>query len=312
MGRLTNTLSWSLSRQQMFGECRRQYYLHYYRSWGGWEDGAEPVARLTYRLKQIVNLDLWTGALLHRLIEGQLARLRRGFRPAANPLCEQARSLLNQEWRQSVEQRWRENPKHNVNLFEHYYGIEIGDQRRADLREKLFACLDHFCALPLLERLVAAEPNAWLAVEQLDTFLVDRVPVYVKLDCAVQLDGRTLIIDWKSGRASERDLAQIACYGLYAMQKWRTGFENLRTLLVYLLANETAEQPIGPEQALAMQERIVSGIQAMREVLADPIANVAREEDFPKTNQLHRCRRCNFHEICYGPGPIAPAGTSTD
>jgi hypothetical protein len=307
MRRLANTFSWSLSRQQMFDDCRRQYYLNYYGSWGGWEDGAEPLARLAYRLKQIVNLDLWIGDILHRLIEGQLARLRRGFRPAAGRLHEQARSLLNQEWQQSVERRWRESPKHNRNLFEHYYGIQISDARRAEIRGKLFTCLDRFCSLPLLERLIAADPGVWLAVEQLDTFLVDRVPVYVKLDCALRLDDRTLIVDWKSGRPAERDLAQVACYGLYSMQKWNVAFENLATQLVYLLTGEISEQSLSPEQALAMQERIVSSLHAMRELLADPAANTVREDNFPMTDQTHRCRRCNFHEICYGPGPITAA-----
>ena len=306
MARLSNTFSWSLSREQMFEECRRQYYLNYYGSWGGWDDGAGPAARLAYRLKQIVNLDMWIGDILHRLIEGQMARLRRGFLPEAGRLREQGRSLLNQEWRQSQEKRWRENAKQNRNLFEHYYGIAISDQRRMDIREKLFTCLDRFCALPLLKQLAAAEPAAWLAVEQLDTFLVDAVPVYVKLDSVMRLNGRTHIIDWKSGRRSDRDLAQIACYGLYAMQKWSVGFDNLCAMLVYLLSGETTEHTLAPEQALAMQERIVSSMEAMRRTLADPIANTAREEDFPKTDDSRRCRRCNFHEMCYGPGPIAP------
>jgi len=306
MARMINTFSWSLSRQQMFDECKRRYYLHYYRSWGGWEDSGEPAARLAYRLKQIVNLDMWIGDLLHRLLEGQLTRLRRGFRPAPQLLREQARSLLNQEWRQSVEQRWRENPKHNLNLFEHYYAIGVAEGRRAEIRDKLFSCLDHFCALPLLDRLVAAEPDAWLAVEQLDSFVVDCVPVYLKLDCVVRFEDRTFVIDWKSGRASERDLEQIACYGLYAMQKWSIGFDNLRTLLVYLLADETLEQTIAPEKALAMQERIVSSMASMRALLSDVAANVAREEDFAMTEDRRRCRRCNFHEMCFGPGPITP------
>jgi hypothetical protein len=306
MARLTNTFSWSLSRQQMFDECRRQYYLYYYRAWGGWEDGAEPAARLPYRLKQIVTLEMWIGDILHRLIQNHMTRLQRGFRPMAQPLREQARVILNQEWRQSLDQRWRENPKHNRNLFEHYYAIGISDERRTELRDRLFTCLDHFCALPLLDRLVAAEPDAWLAVEQLDTFLVDRVPVYTKIDCAARLGGQTLIIDWKSGRASDRDVQQVACYGLYAMQKWNVGFDGLRAMLVYLLENTVSEVPITADQALAMQERIVTGIQAMCEALADPAGNAAREEDFPMTDQRRRCRRCNFHEICYGPGPLLP------
>lgn len=310
MAQLVNTFSWSLSRQQMFDECRRRYFLHYYRSWGGWADDADPQSRLAYRLKQIVNLEMWIGDIVHRLIESQLTRLRSGYRPHPKPLCERARSLLNAEWQQSVDQLWRENPKHNRNLFEHHYGIEVDKERRVGLRERLFGCLQNFCALPLLERLVALEPAAWLSVEQFDTFAVDGVPVYVKLDCAVRLEGNTLIIDWKSGRPSEKDTEQVACYALYAMQKWGVKLEGLRAMPVYLLSNQADEKTITPEAALAMQETIVSGIAAMREVLADPAANTAREEDFPMTDQRRRCRRCNFHEICFGPGPITSGAIS--
>ena len=306
MGQLINTFSWSLSRQQMFEECRRRYFLHYYRAWGGWADDADPAARLAYRLKQMVTLEMWIGDIVHRLIESQLTRLRGGYRPHPKPLCERARSLLNAEWRQSTDRLWRENPKHNRNLFEHYYGVNVDKEKRASLRERLFVCLQNFCSLPLVERLLPLDPAGWLSVEQFDTFEVDRVPVYVKLDCAVRLDGRTLVIDWKTGRASDKDLDQVACYALYAMHKWGVKLEDLRVMPVYLLSNEAAERAVAPEDALAMQEKIVSGIHAMRECLADPAANTAREEDFPMTDQPRRCRRCNFHEICFGPGPIEP------
>lgn len=306
MSDLVNVFSWSLSRQQIFDECKRRYYLHYYGSWGGWKDDADPRARLAYRLKQMVNLETWIGDILHRLIESQLARMQRGFRPLVEPLRQRARSLLNLEWRQSVEQKWRENPKYNRNLFEHYYNIEVDRERRHQVRDRLFTCLENFCSLPLLERLLAIGRDNWLSVEAFDSFIVDSVPVYVKIDCAVRLGDEVVIIDWKSGRPSPRHADQAACYGLYAMQKWDVGLDRLRAVPVYLLTNETVEQAIAPEQALQMQERIVSSIQAMRAMLADPTANVAREEDFPPTDDTHLCRRCNFHEICHGPGPIEP------
>jgi hypothetical protein len=301
---LVNTFSWSLSRQQMFNDCRRQYYLNYYGAWGGWADEAPSPARLAYRLKQIVGLDVWVGDILHRVIESELAHVRRGFRPRAELLKERARSLLNLEWKQSIEQRWRENAKHNRNLFEHYYGMEVDKERRARLREKLFTCLDSFGSLPLLAQLAVAPPEAWITVEQLDTFVVDCVPVYVKIDCAVALDGLTWIIDWKSGKGSDRDAEQTFCYGLYAMQKWGTPLDRMRTLLAYLFLNETREEAVTAERALAMQERIVSGIHAMRGCLRDPAANVACEDDFPLTDNHRLCRRCCFHELCHGAGPI--------
>lgn len=301
MARFENTFSWSLSRQSTFDECLRRYYLQYYGSWGGWEDSAPAQARLAYQLKQMVNLEMWVGDIVHRLIESALGRLRTGYRPKPVALKERGRSLLNTEWKQSVDKRWRENAKHNRNLFEHYYNLEISPERRAGIRERLFNCLENFCAHPLVERLVSAEPGAWLAIEELDTFEVDRVPVFVKLDCAARLDGNTVIIDWKSGKPSDRDFDQVACYALYAMQKWKAKFDVIRAQLVYLLGNETKEESVAAEQALAMQEKIVSSIHAMRERLVDLAANKAREDDFPMTDNRRICARCNFHEICFGP-----------
>ena len=50
---LTNDFSWSRSRDNVFQECRRRYYLHYYGSWGGWQAEGDPRARLLYVLKRL-------------------------------------------------------------------------------------------------------------------------------------------------------------------------------------------------------------------------------------------------------------------
>ena len=51
MGTLVNELSWSVSRNSLFSECRRAYYYNYYGSWGGWEANTSATTRKFYILK---------------------------------------------------------------------------------------------------------------------------------------------------------------------------------------------------------------------------------------------------------------------
>jgi hypothetical protein len=62
---LRNELSWSHSRYETFRECLRRYFYHYYGSWGGWQDDADPLTRRLYILKQLKNRHLWAGGVVH-------------------------------------------------------------------------------------------------------------------------------------------------------------------------------------------------------------------------------------------------------
>ena len=52
---LTNDFSWSKSRHEKLAECKRAYYFHYYRSWGGWDAAAPKEAQGSLRqLRHII------------------------------------------------------------------------------------------------------------------------------------------------------------------------------------------------------------------------------------------------------------------
>ena len=66
---LTNDFSWSRSRDNVFSECKRRYFYHYYGAWGGWEAGATEDVRRLYVLKQLASRQMWGGRVVHDAIE---------------------------------------------------------------------------------------------------------------------------------------------------------------------------------------------------------------------------------------------------
>src|SRR5262249_35830694 len=98
---LTNDFSWSKSRHEKFQDCRRAYYLHYYGSWGGWEDGAHPELRQLWVLKKLANRFHWAGSVVHAVIKDALLEVRAGRRPDAGKAIARARFIMREDYKHS-------------------------------------------------------------------------------------------------------------------------------------------------------------------------------------------------------------------
>ena len=48
-----------------------------------------------------------------------------------------------------------------------------------------------------------------------------------------------------------------------------------------------------------LQRFIQKSATTMRGLLLDPVANVARLEDFPMVDRPQMCRRCNYRKLCF-------------
>src|SRR5690606_636933 len=114
--------------------------------WNGWSDNADPLSRLCYRLSKMQNLDMWAGSIVHDCIQGCLQRIRCGTDPmeSAAAMQEEAVNRLRQGWIQSKNEKWRTSPKWNLNLFSHYYGLEIPKSRTDQIKTKILTCLENF------------------------------------------------------------------------------------------------------------------------------------------------------------------------
>ncbi len=306
MGDLRNEFSWSWSRHTRFGDCRRAYYWNHSGSWGGWYREAEGEARLAYLLKQITGLAAWGGSVVHDVVETALHDLKWGRLVTVEALQKRARELMVRQWRESRSKEWEFDPKHRSNLFEHYYGDTSVDRRSVQMRDKIHRCLENFRRSGTYEELQAVPKRNWVAVEELERFPVDGVPVWVKIDCAYRREGsgQLVIVDWKTGKRSDMHRRQLECYALHAVRTMEgVNAEDIVLRPVYLDDGTETDLVVSQDDLEGLEALIRESMDAMRAPLVDLDGNVARLEDFPMVDDSSSCRWCNFRELC-GFGPL--------
>ncbi len=317
-----NDFSWSLSRDRVFRDCARKYYFAHYGMWGGWDRGADPRTREIYILKNLKTREMWAGAVVHEAVRRSL-RLLRDARPVlpVEEIVAITRAGMRAEWLASKRRRNRIDPKRHLGLLEHEYDLPVTRDEWRAVAARVERCLRRFYASPLYERLRDLGPDQWLEAEELRQFVLpigeERIRVWVQLDLAFRDgEGSVVIVDWKTGGSrdgAEDHRTQLTCYALYAMQAWRVGIDRVRLVEFHLHSGEAIHHEASQADIDAVRAFIQGSVLDMRSLLANPIENLAIEEDFPRTRDPARCVRCPFLRVCR-PGweAIAQRGVPKD
>jgi hypothetical protein len=332
---LERPFSWSASRHDSFATCRRRYYYAYY---AALED---PEIR---RLKRLSALPLWAGSVVHDAIE---AFLRANDRlPSPEDQEALIRSVVHSgmlaDWRTSegwTAERGQPSPEappgealptderpsggrsaaappsppraERFRLFEHEYGIPVEQEDKRIAVNTVMRSLKNFFRSGTLRRALEVRRERWLALEDLVSFHVDGVPVFVRMDLAYRdHDGRVVIVDWKTGRNEGRfGEVQVAGYALYAAEQgWVGEPDEISTELNYLVIPKAVRRSVDRKKVESARRFIQKSASNMKSLLLDPLANVARLEDFPMIERPQVCRRCNFRRLCFPP-PAGDRGT---
>lgn len=297
---LKNEFSWSKSRDQTFHECLRKYYFQYYGGWGGWLKDADARIRQIYALKHLQTRQMWAGDHAHLCIERLLGFMRRGAQPpaedeAVNKMIEDMRK----DFKDSRGGKYRQDPKRVCGLFEHEYTLEISSdvwKATADHAEK---CARNFYHAPVFQKLRELPATAWMEIEERATFQLDGLKVYVQLDCAFRDGDRVVIYDWKTGKTdAERNNIQLACYILYAIEKWKVTAEQVAAVDLYLTDGSEVSGQLNAEQLETVKDYIRDSADEMLFPLSDPEQNFAEEDSFDVTENESVCKHCNFLKVC--------------
>lgn len=310
---LKNELKWSHTRQRRWDTCRRLYYLAHYAHWGGWERSAPDLARRCYILTKMVNLPMFAGDVVHRVIEKILRDHRAGHARSVDAWLAECRSLLNQGWKESRERQWERDPKRCTNLFEHFHRLPVGEAEITRTRERVQVCLRNFLASEIWAQIRASDPRGWRALEELQSLDLDAFGLWVKIDFAFAgPDGACWLCDWKTGREEDEHRDQLLAYALHAHHSWGLPPERIRLVPVYLRENQTEVQSITAADLTAARRRILDACRAMAAACDDPELNTASMARFPMTDDRRECARCFFQSVCFveAEWPCrAPAGT---
>jgi len=307
---LTNDFSWSKSRHEKFTECRRAYYLHYYRSWGGWEPQADPSKRELWLLKRLSNRWTWGGSVVHAAIKGLLMTTRHGRTIDPQRFLDRVHNAMRWDFAQSRDRAyWQRRIRPEFNgLVEHEYKEPIPPEVWKQNWDNVRGALEWFLESRWLPLARTLEPNAWLEVDTMDfdksVFHLDGVKVFAVPDFAFMDQGVPRIVDWKTGQTREGYDDQVLGYALYLNHRYGLPLQGMQATLVYL--NEGQERTFTVEQAAVdgFLERFKKSVEAMRGLLLDPVTNTPRDEGaFSRTGELTSCARCVVAGLSNGNEP---------
>jgi CRISPR/Cas system-associated exonuclease Cas4 (RecB family) len=281
--------SWSASRHDTFATCRRRYYYSYY---AALED--EEI----HRLKKLSALPLWAGSVVHDTIESFLKT------SDALPSAVEQEALIRATVHTGMLSDWRESEagSRRFRLFEHEYDVPVEQEDKRLAVNTVMRSLRHFFKSRTLGEALGLGRERWLALEDLVSFHVDGVEVFLRMDLAYRdRDGRVVIVDWKTGRSEGRfNEVQVAGYALYAMEAgWVSSPEEILTELNYLVVPKAMRRSVTAQKIDHARRFIARSATDMKSLLLDPELNEARLEDFPMIDRPRICRRCNFRRLCF-------------
>lgn len=281
--------SWSVSRHDAFMRCRRHYYYSYY--------GAHEDAEIL-RLKRLSALPLWAGNVVHETI----ADVLREHDELPSPEVQEA--LIHSVVHERMLGEWRDSEASGADfrLFEHEYDVEVDQDDKKLVVGTVMRSLRNFFASDTLREAYDVRRDQWLTVEELTSFPIDGVPVFLRMDLAYRTaDGHVVIVDWKTGRTAGRfSGVQLAGYALYAAEHgWVERPEDLATELAYLVAPRYVRRRVTRRSLDSARRFVEKSSRNMRALLADPERNVAEQAAFERIDSPRVCRRCNFRRLCF-------------
>jgi hypothetical protein len=297
---LRNDFSWSRSRDGAFQECRRRYYYQYYGSWGGWDAAASPEVRRLYVLKQLASRQMWAGRTVHDAIELALHGFADGRDIPVDAFIRDVVERMRGEWRSSNGARYWDDPK-TLALFEHEYRVELPREAWQAMSRNVETCLRNFFRLPLLATIRRTPAEHWSIEHWSKVFDFEGTAMWVAPDFGFWSDdGRLALVDWKTGGGSGDEGAsfQLGCYALYAAELLGVSPKNVDLIEVNLREPDVRAHDWDDERLEAVREQLRLSIRAMKAYLADPAQNLARIEDFERSEELRICRWCNFRAVC--------------
>jgi hypothetical protein len=301
-GDLKNEFSWSYSRAAKYRQCPRAYYYHYYATWEGWQkDAPEPVQHV-YLLKNLTDLSRWTGTLVHESIKFALTRLKAGRPIMEANLIKQVRSWAQTDFADSHSERYRQKPNQLTGFQEHYYQTNLPQSEWQAAQTQAEHYLHTFLNSALYTDLRQRPPATFLNVEELQSFSIAGVKVWVQIDLARREGDTIYLYDWKTGPVDSAELRQqLGIYGLYWQHAWpqdNSTEVSLRAIVYLLAEDKLLEFDLDEAMLQETQALVERSVAQLRGLLSDAAANLAELRHFPMIDDLSVCRRCQFRELC--------------
>lgn len=294
--------SWSASRASQLENCPRAYFFQYYLAVGRAIDADDRRRREAQRLKQLKTVPMWIGSHVHDAIEGMLKTASRGHAAHAADAADRMLEAMRKDYRDSLSNAAsRGDPRRHVRFHEHEYGVSVSPEKWKLSVEEAVEMVRAFARLGFIDTVRELGPKDLLALEDLQQWEFDGIPIWVRIDLAFRDPSGTIhILDWKTGRSirGENPL-QLMGYAAYAEKQWAARANDLAVREVYLRLDKPERWCEIDDAALdGARGQIRASVEQMIDALPDPGQNLAIEERFEALPERQKCSRCFFRAIC--------------
>lgn len=289
---------WSVTRGQRLTRCRRQYYLYYFATRPEYPPVSAREKRELLVLRSLRTRHMWVGQLVHALIE----RVLKAWRDDASLALEEIRAAglaeMRQQYSDSRNGRYREQPLRYMGLLEHEYEHAVSRDEWQRMRDHVETCLQHFFALDSVQALRSMPRWRWLAVEDRGHFDVPGARIVVRPDLAWRAeDGSVQVVDWKTGATrGPAEALQLGVYGLYAERAWGLGGKAFFATAVHLADNSVSREAVERDSLRSIEAEILGSVATMRDLQA--LGPQRALDHHPMTDDRSHCTRCPFRRVC--------------
>lgn len=297
--------SWSLSRHKALMECPRKYAYDYYISHNGWLRDSNILAKDAYRFKKMTNLEILFGSAVHDLILSVIGQyLNNGFIPAESELRDRLRSKLNAAFVDSKSRAdlWRERPNHFNMLQEIYYNGQLPQDKVDEIQKRLNVCMGNFLNSRTFTDVRTKREMHFVEAERFRFMFIDGVKIFIVMDFLYRdmEEGKWIIVDWKTGKESFEDRHQLALYALYLQKVLKVkSIDEIGIRNEYLLTGTNKTYQLTETDLVKVHELFGMSVEQMQRYLEDIHLNQPLGfHQFPKTNSIKKCDRCNYKELC--------------
>lgn len=282
---------WSKTQAAALAECRRKFLI----ATNG-DTLAGGLAAEAARLKKLKPRQLWAGAAVHDAVGDTLKTARQVQPlPAVDAAVDTVRAKLRDAFKLS-----KADPAAADRLFEHEYGVAVEPAVWQAQWASIEKSVRWFMGSKWLERLAALPPEAWKAVDEVVSFEVNGIKAWVKIDCAVEADGRLILIDWVTGLIRPAADFSLHVAALYAHEVWGAEPDTIDAFVVSLADGTHRRVNVDEDALMEAHMRIEAEAAALIEAAApDPLSAPLAPDTV--------CRRCNYQKICRPERFAAPA-----
>lgn len=296
-------ITWSHSRRSTLEQCTRRYYYDYF---GANKRTAKQEAAkeiLHFLKNRVQNRYLVAGSALHTVIKNYFVSAKKGNIWSADRLTGFGRKIFQDSWlysRAHPDGKFTPAEVYPPPLLQEYYDENPEAEELCAAEEKrLIQALSNFATNDLYQSFRRAGTKPSAVIEEDIELTLFPCKVTGKIDLAYRDGDSVVVVDWKLGAedGTGDDSLQLATYGLWAINYFKSTPDQLRVCKVHLSSNDVVDFRANAKVLAAARARIIQDAERMTAL--ERYGEAAIAEAFTRCERPKICDRCVYGRVCY-------------